>query len=158
VPSWEAVFKRWADLPNITAIIDIILTLSPSSSEAERGFSQLKLVKTKLRSTMSERALNETLAIKLLSRGIDDFDPLPAIDLWNSSGQRPRRATFQGFAAPEATDDAVPSTSSAPSTATRPASATTEPMDEDQEEEGDEDLEDCGSDFDEGRIVIELDD
>jgi hypothetical protein len=147
----------------------------------------MKLVKTKLRSTMSERALNETLAIKLLSRGIDDFDPLPAINLWNLSGQRPRRATVQDFAArkddapeadfaarkddapeadfaarkddaPEATDDAVPSTSSAPSTVTRPASATNEPMDEDQEQEGDEDLEECGSDFDEGRIVIELDD
>ena len=69
--------------------MDLILTLSPSSSEAERGFSQM--VKTTLRSKMNGKSLNETMGIKLMANSIKDFDPMPAINLWNESSLRSRR-------------------------------------------------------------------
>ena len=77
------------------SIIDVTLTLSPSSSEAERGFSQLKLTKTSLRTKMNGQALNETLRIKLLSAPVCEFHPLPAISLWNGPSQRAWRPNFK---------------------------------------------------------------
>ena len=71
--------------------MDLVLTLSPSSSEAERGFSQLKLIKTKIRSKLGQTALNHCMGIKMLAPGIKEYDPLPAINYWNNSGVRSRR-------------------------------------------------------------------
>lgn len=48
--SWEVINNELREnLPNILELIDLILSLSPPSAEAERGFSQLKLIKTNLR-------------------------------------------------------------------------------------------------------------
>ncbi|KAG1655024.1 hypothetical protein GQR58_024745 [Nymphon striatum] len=63
--------------------------------KVERGFSQLSLVKTDRRSTLSSKHLNDNMAIKLLSSSIQSFDPKPAIDLWNSSGVCPRRPVLK---------------------------------------------------------------
>ena len=62
-----------------------MLTLPASSAEVERGFSQLKILKSDIRSTLSEERLNDLLAVKLLSADIQNFDPLPAIELWSTS-------------------------------------------------------------------------
>ena len=65
-------------------------TLPASSAEVERGFSQLKILKSEI-STLSEERLNDLLAVKLLSADIQNFDPMPAIELWNTSSVRTRR-------------------------------------------------------------------
>lgn len=66
-------------------------TLPASSAEVERGLSQLKILKSDIRSTLSEERLNDLLAVKLLSADIQNFDPMPAIELWNTSSVRTRR-------------------------------------------------------------------
>ena len=71
--------------------MDLILTMSPSSSEAERGFSQLKLIKTKLRSKLGQSALNHCMGIKMLAPDIKEYDPHPAIHYWNNMSNRARR-------------------------------------------------------------------
>ena len=71
--------------------MDLILTMSPSSSEAERGFSQLKLIKTNLRSKLGQSALNHCMGIKMLAPDIKEYDPHPAIHYWNSMSIRARR-------------------------------------------------------------------
>ena len=71
--------------------MDIILTMSPSSSEAERGFSQLKLIKTNLRSKLGQSALNHCMGIKMLPPDIKEYDPHPAIHYWNNMSIRARR-------------------------------------------------------------------
>ena len=71
------------------SVIDVILILSPSSSEPERGFSQLKLIKTNLRTKLNSRSLNETMAIRLLSSEVKDFNPQPAIDMYGLKAIRP---------------------------------------------------------------------
>ena len=71
--------------------MDLNLTMSPSSSEAERGFSQLKLIKTNLRSKLGQSALNHCMGIKMLAPDIKEHDPHPAIHYWNSMSIRARR-------------------------------------------------------------------
>ena len=93
---WVDINKqRGEKFPNILNVMDLILSLSPSSSEAERGFSQLKLIKSNLRSRLGQSALNQCMAIKLLAPDIEAFDPLPAIYRWNSMGVRSRRPLFK---------------------------------------------------------------
>ena len=71
--------------------MDLILTMSPSSSEAERGFYQLKLIKNNLRSKLGQSVLNHCMGIKMLASDIKEYDPHPAIHYWNSMSIRARR-------------------------------------------------------------------
>ncbi|KAK3103592.1 hypothetical protein FSP39_020405 [Pinctada imbricata] len=75
--------------------MDLIMTLSPSSAEAERGFSQLKLIKTRIRSNLGQKTLNDCLVIKLHSDEIKEYNPQAAIKNWNLKGFRARRPTFE---------------------------------------------------------------
>ena len=45
-------------IPNLTVALRIFLTISVSIATCERSFSKLKLIKTYLRSTMSQARLN----------------------------------------------------------------------------------------------------
>ncbi|KAK3103242.1 hypothetical protein FSP39_017756 [Pinctada imbricata] len=95
VPDWKVINQEYSDrFKNILPVMDLLLTLSLSSAEAERGFSQLKLIKTKLRTNLSDTSLNEQLAIKLLSPSMENFDPDDAIQYWNTSVLRSRRPNF----------------------------------------------------------------
>lgn len=81
--SWEDVFRQQERrLPNILLLIELLLTMSPSSAEAERGFSQLKLVKTNTRNRILQKNLNSCLAVRLLSKDISDYVPGPAVQHW----------------------------------------------------------------------------
>ncbi|KAL4222684.1 hypothetical protein ACF0H5_018725 [Mactra antiquata] len=98
----DTKFIDWAEVngvfgnrfPNILSVADLVLTMSPTSSEAERGFSQLKLINTRLRTKLSQSLLNDLLAIKLGAPSIKAFNPAEAINLWNNCGQRSRRPNF----------------------------------------------------------------
>lgn len=79
------------DHGNILALIDLLLCLPASSSDVERGFSQLKLIKANLRSTMTQETLNDLMTIKLHSGKIDEFDPVPFVEFWAMGGARSRR-------------------------------------------------------------------
>ncbi|KAJ7365601.1 hypothetical protein OS493_002304 [Desmophyllum pertusum] len=93
--TWEKVNRQYGrGHTNILSVIDLLLTLPASSAEVERGFSQLKLLKTDMRSKLKESHLNDLMSIKLLSVPITEFDPTEAIQLWNTSGPRPRRPHF----------------------------------------------------------------
>ena len=65
--------------PNILAMIDLVMSISPTSAEAERGFSLLKLAKTKLRTNLNQVSLNNCLGVKLLSKPISDYHPTEAV-------------------------------------------------------------------------------
>lgn len=69
--------------------------MSPSSAEAERGFSRLKCLKTNLRSRLNQTTLNHALSIKLHSKNVRDYDPKPAIHYWNHRSIRQRRPLFE---------------------------------------------------------------
>ena len=90
--TWSVINRKYSENhQNILAVINLVQTLPASSAEVERGFSQLKILKSDIRSTLSEERLNDLLAVKLLSADIQNFDPMPAIELWNTSSVRTRR-------------------------------------------------------------------
>ena len=55
----------------------------------------MTLIKTDRRSSLSNKQLNNNMAIKMLSESVEKFDPMPAITYWNTSGVRPRRPHFK---------------------------------------------------------------
>lgn len=81
--SWEAVNRQYREIsPNFLRLTDLILTIPATSSEAERGFSAMGLVKTDNRNRMEETSLNTLLRIVLLSPPVEVFDPQPSVNLW----------------------------------------------------------------------------
>ncbi|KAJ8346568.1 hypothetical protein SKAU_G00279690 [Synaphobranchus kaupii] len=80
-----------ATFPSIVAVFDLLATLPAASAEVERRFSQMKLVKTDHRSTLTEKHLNDLMAVKMLSPEIGNFDPTRAIEMWNRDGKRCKR-------------------------------------------------------------------
>ena len=80
-------FKK--DCPEILKLIDLILCLPASSSEAERGFSLMKVTKTDWRSNLSDSSLSDLMCVNLHTPGVgQSFDPMPGIDQWLSNKRR----------------------------------------------------------------------
>ena len=64
--SWSAVNESYGDeFRNIIGLVDAVLTLPASSADAERGFSQLKLTKSNLRSKLRSDRLSDLMTIQL---------------------------------------------------------------------------------------------
>ncbi|KAG1673920.1 YTH domain-containing protein 1 [Nymphon striatum] len=78
------------DYSNILSLVDLILSLPVQSAECERVFSNMKLVKSDWRSVLKSKNLSDQLMVILATNDIDQYDPLPAIRLWNSAGSKPR--------------------------------------------------------------------
>ena len=74
--------------------MDVVLTLPAHSADAERGFSELKLVKSDWRTNLGNDVLTDLLHVSLHTATIGEFDPTAAIHLWNASGPRTRRPEF----------------------------------------------------------------
>ena len=74
--------------PNILAVFDLLLTLPAGTSECERGFSQMAIVKTKYRNRLHSTTMTMLMTIALHSDDIPDFDPYPAMHHWNQNGSR----------------------------------------------------------------------
>ena len=90
--SWEEVNIQFHELcPNVLAVIDLILTMSPTSVECERGFSTMKLIKSDWRNRLNNTKLNDLMRIILQCPEIGEFDPEPAVDLWYTTAMRRRR-------------------------------------------------------------------
>ena len=70
--------------------MDLVLTIPAASSDAERGFNRLKFAKNDWRSKLSDTNLSDQLTVMLESADISNFDPLPAVSLWNMKLRRPR--------------------------------------------------------------------
>ena len=73
---------------NILGLVDAILTLPASSADAERGFSQLKMTKSSIRSVLKADRLTDLLTIQLRSPDIAALEPKQAIELWRAGGAR----------------------------------------------------------------------
>lgn len=92
---WDVVGRKFKKShSNILGLIDLILTLPASSTDAERGFSELKLTKTDWRARLRNTVLYDLLLIQFLTPTVEEFDPVPAIHHWNSSSVRARQPYF----------------------------------------------------------------
>ena len=64
-----------ATYPHILDLVDLMLTVFPSSAEAARGFIQLKLVKTDRRNSLKGTTVNQLLGVRLLTADVGSYDP-----------------------------------------------------------------------------------
>ena len=65
------------EFPNISVLLKLALTLPITSCESERSFSQLKLIKTYLRSTMTDTRLNGLAIMKINRKQCDTIQSSP---------------------------------------------------------------------------------
>ena len=85
---------------NLLILIRIMVTLSPSSASVERGFSQMKALKSAKRSRMQNSTLSALMRINHMKQGMKEFDPLPAVRKWLTARKRSRRMKIQAAKLP----------------------------------------------------------
>ena len=74
--------------PTMSAMASICRVVPVHTSDVERTFSQLKLVKTRIRNRMKEKTLNSLLRIILEGPDLKDFPFEEAIELWAKKKKR----------------------------------------------------------------------
>ena len=84
-----------SDLKSILVLVNIMMTLSPSTAKLERSFSAMKSIKTNLRTKMDQSTLQLLMRINDSSMDIDTFNPKPAINHWLSAAAKPRLILHQ---------------------------------------------------------------
>jgi hypothetical protein len=80
--------KHGSQFPNILKVVDLILSISPSITLAERGISRLRLSKTNRRNRLGQNLLNNLLGIEYLSDSVQTFDPENAFKLFQVKAMR----------------------------------------------------------------------
>ena len=83
------------DICNLLILVRIMVTLSPSSASVERGFSQMKALKSVRRSRMHNSTLSALMRINHMRQSLHEFDPLPAVRKWLTARKRNRRVKTQ---------------------------------------------------------------
>ncbi|CAB4003716.1 zinc finger 862-like [Paramuricea clavata] len=87
--TWRKIFsaprsKGWKDA---LILVELLFTIPVSNAKLERMFSKLKRVKTNFRCSLSLQRLENILRIMEEGPTWEEYDPLPAIELWNSAKQ-----------------------------------------------------------------------
>lgn len=92
---------------HISTLIELLLTISPSTAACERSFSSMNLIKTPSRSTLSQANLKNQMRIVLSGPSLQDFDASDSVMHWleNCKGGRhlthkPRVSQTQQSGAP----------------------------------------------------------
>lgn len=81
--SWQAINDIYgARFPNVLKVIDLLLSLPSGSSECERGFSAMKMIKTPYRNKLRSSTLTLLMTVQLHTADIPEYDPEPAIHQW----------------------------------------------------------------------------
>ena len=78
----------------ILTLIELVLTLPASSSENERGFSNMKLIKTDHRSKLKTTTLDQLLTIQMETPDVKKYQPDDDIHRWLQGAKTSRRPTF----------------------------------------------------------------
>ena len=115
----ELLRDRPARFKNILVLVDLMLTLSPSTAECERQFSSMNRIKTALRNRLSNDSLQALMKINCDGPSDNDFDPEEAINKWLTSGPGGRHIAGHKVPVPRVS---VPNRLTAPATATATSS------------------------------------
>ena len=70
---------------NISSLIELLLTVSPSTAACERSFSSMNHIKTPYRSTLSQDNLQNQMRIVLSGPSLQDYDASDSVDYWLNS-------------------------------------------------------------------------
>ena len=84
------LLKMEAAFPDLLLFVQIVLTVPIASATAERSFSTMKRVKTYLRSTMTDKRLNNLCLLAMEREMSNDLlsDPTSVIDKFALLGNR----------------------------------------------------------------------
>ena len=87
---WHQLFvsSRSKEWNLILLLVELLFCLPVSNAKVERLFSLMNRVKTDSRASLGESRINSLLRIVMEGPTIDDFDPIPAIDLWATDAVR----------------------------------------------------------------------
>lgn len=86
---YSSILKRNEDtLKNVNELIKIFLTISPSTASCERLFSSMNLVKSPLRTRLSQENLQHQMRVIANGKSFQDFNPRPAVEYWLKTGNR----------------------------------------------------------------------
>ncbi|KAG1682967.1 4-aminobutyrate aminotransferase, mitochondrial [Nymphon striatum] len=80
-----------ARFPNMSLIGELVLVLPLNTACCERGFLQMKIIKSDWRSSLTPKTLDSLMRIVIDGPDIDTFDPSRSVQLFLTSGQRQRR-------------------------------------------------------------------
>jgi hypothetical protein len=86
---YTSILQRKEDsVKHISALLQILLTISPSTAACERLFSQMNLIKSPLRTRLTQENLQSQMRIVVSGPDFSMFDPLPSVEEWLKSGHR----------------------------------------------------------------------
>ena len=75
--------------PNLSKIGAICLSIPVTTASVERNFSQMKLIKTRLRSSLNDKSLSNLLKIALESPDeLTDSHLEEVVNVWNRKSRR----------------------------------------------------------------------
>ncbi|KAG1659359.1 Protein TAPT1 [Nymphon striatum] len=74
-------------LTAILPIINIMLTISPSTAQCERGFSAMNGLKTQYRTSLNQNSLSHLMRVKVDGPSVKDFNPTDSLVTWINSGK-----------------------------------------------------------------------
>ncbi|KAG1674320.1 Nuclear pore complex protein Nup205 [Nymphon striatum] len=74
-------------LTAILPIINIMLTISPSTAQCERGFSAMNGLKTQYRTSLNQNSLSHLMRVKVDGPFVKDFNPTDSLVTWINSGK-----------------------------------------------------------------------
>ena len=77
-------------MKDIMILILIMLTISPTTAECERGFSSVNNIKTTARTSMKQEALSSLVRIKVDGPDLMEYNPTESIINWLNSGKGTR--------------------------------------------------------------------
>ena len=75
--------------PNLNTLATICLTLPIGTASVERSFSQMKMIKTRLRNRLGEKSLSHLMKIAIEAPDkLSDSDLENVVDIWYRKGRR----------------------------------------------------------------------
>ena len=99
--NWEQINNEFGDSAGVfLLLVDLLLSIPAHSVECERGFSLLKIIKTDWRNRLVDDAVTDLIRITLDAAEIKEFNPDPAIHLWQQAvvrgrGRRPNQKIWK---------------------------------------------------------------
>ncbi len=84
---WASVNKAMVNMgvENILLLIDLVLSMPPTTVFNERGFNQLKMCKHEKRQLLSQKRTNSCMQVRINGPTVEEFNPDVAISKWHVS-------------------------------------------------------------------------
>ena len=82
-------------LQHILVLVQLLLTLSPSTASCERGFSCMNRVKNSQRTCLQNDILNDLMQLSANGCDVDEYSPDKAVEHWFFSGKGTRHLSHK---------------------------------------------------------------